>query len=479
MVNDMGIGFNLANTFDCYIIGRKIKTPIEQITLFGNNIPTKKMIANIKKYGIKTIRLPVTWTYFIDESGNIDSEWMSIIKKVVKMIIKEKMYCILNLQHDTDKGNWLGEETNSKDKYVNLWKNIANEFKNYNDYLVFESLDDIEYSYEKDFMNVFNLNDAFIQVVRNSGGKNGDRLLILAGVNKNLDLICSPEYKLPIDPSKRFAISVHYYIPEQFTIEPDDKPWTWNDKGIEKEIQPLTEWGDENDYKDMITNFESMKKVFLDNDIPIVIVEIGVLTEQKKNPESIIKYLYFEFSLSSTYNGIMSCLFDNSNKKLGKLNYYDRENNLWYNQKVGENFKLISKNKFVKPSDYFIISNKETVSTRTRDDTLIIKFGKKTVMTVIFNAYIKIDDRGTVGFGISSSDESGGWIGQGISGLEGEKKYDGSYTYTIDVREQGYTNSIEIQKWWGNENIILNYLTLEFEEKYTFFDYNSYIKNFS
>ena len=81
MVNDMGIGLNLANTFDSYINGRKIKTPIEQITLFGNNIPTKKMITNIKKNGINTIRLPVTWIYFIDESGNIDSEWMSIIKK--------------------------------------------------------------------------------------------------------------------------------------------------------------------------------------------------------------------------------------------------------------------------------------------------------------------------------------------------------------------------------------------------------------
>ena len=479
MVNAMGIGYNLANTFDSYIIGRKIKTPIEQITLFGNNIPTKKMITNIKKYGIKTIRLPVTWTNFIDESGNIDSEWMSIIKKVVKMIIKEKMYCILNLYHDTDKGNWLGEKTNSKDKYVNLWKNIANEFKNYNDYLVFESLDDIEYSYDSDFMNILDLNNAFVQVVRNTGGKNGDRLLILAGANKNIDLTCSPEYKLPIDPSKRFAISIHYYIPEQFTIEPDDYPWKWNDGGTEKLIQPLTEWGHENDYKDMISSFESMKKVFLDKDIPIVIVEIGVLTEQKKNPESIIKYLHFEFSLSSTYNGIMSCLYDDSNKKFGKINYYDRENNNWYNQKIEENIKLISNKKFVNPIDYLILSNKETVSSKTKTGTLIINFGKKTVITVIFNAYIKIDDRSSVGFGISSYDISGRWAGQGISGWEGEKKYDGSFTYTIDVRDQFYTNSIEIQKWWGNDNIILNYLTLEFEEKYIFFDYNSYIKNFS
>jgi endoglucanase len=479
MVNAMGIGLNLGSTFDSFLNGSKIKTPIEQITLFGNNIPTKKMITNIKKNGIKTIRLPVTWIYFIDESGNIDSEWMYIIKKVVKMIIKEKMYCILNIHHDTDKGNWLGEETNSKDKYMNLWKNIANEFKNYNDYLIFEALDDINYSYNSDFMHIYELNDAFIQVVRSSGGKNEERLLILAGANKNIDLICSPEYKLPIDPSRRFAISVHYYVPEEFTIDPDDNPWTWNDNGTEKIIQPVTEWGNENDYKDMITNFESMKKVFLDKNIPVIIVEVGVLTEQKKNPESISKYLYFEFSLSSTYNGIMSCLFDDSNKKSGKLNYYDRENNIWYNQKIGENIKLISKNKFVKPNEYFILSNKETISTITKNGILIIKFGKKRVMTIIFNAFIKISERVNVGFGITSYDSSGKWFGKGISGILGEKIYDGSYTFTINVRNEDYNDRIEIQKWWGNENSILNYLTIEFERKYIFFDYNSYIKNLS
>ena len=479
MVNAMGIGLNLANTFDCYQSGIEIKTPMEQITLNGNNIPTKKMITNIKKNGIKTIRLPITWIYFIDEAGNIDSEWISIIKKVVKIIIKEKMYCILNLHHDTDKGLWLGEGTNSKDKYINLWKNIANEFKNYNDYLVFESMDDIEYSSDSYFMNIYELNDAFVQAVRNSGGKNGDRLLILAGANKNIDLTCSPEYKIPIDPSKRFAISIHYYLPEQFTIEPDDNPWTWNDNGVEKIVQPITVWGDENDYKDMFTNFESMKQVFLDKEIPIIIVEVGVFTEQKKNPESIVNYLNFEFSLSSSYNGIMSCLYDDSNRKFGTLNYYDRENNVWFNQKIGENIKLISKKKFVNPNDYFILTNKETVSTRTRDDTLIIKFGKKKLMTIIFNAYINIDNKAGVGFGVTSSDSSGNWIGNGISGMEGEKKYDGSYTITVDVKNQDYSNQVEIQKWWGNDHIILNYLTLEFEEKYIFFDYNSYIKNFS
>lgn len=480
MVNAMGIGLNLGKTFDSYIKNKTISTPIEQITLFGNNIPSKKMITNIKKYGIKTIRLPVTWMYFIDESGNINSEWMANIKKVVKMIIREKMFCILNIHHDTDKGNWLGEDSNPKDKYINLWKNIANEFKNYNDYLIFESHDDISYSFKNDFMHIYELNNDFIQVVRNSGGKNGDRLLILAGANKDIDFTCSPDYKIPIDPSKRFAISIHYYLPQQFAIEPDDIPWTWiDDDGNVRDVIPFTEWGTENDYKDMVSSFESMKKVFLDKDIPIIIVEVGVLTEQKKNPECIIKYLYFELSLSSIYSGIMSCLYDDSNKKLGAMNYYDRENNVWYIKEVEDIFEEILKKKFIKPSDYFFLSNKETVSAITRDDTLIIKFGKKRIIKIVFNAYIKISSRGNVGFGITTYDSAGDWSGFGISGMEGDKQYDGSYTFTIDARNKDYNNQVEIQKWWGQNDIIFKYLTIEFEEKYIFFNYQDYIKNFS
>ena len=49
IVNEMGIGYNLGNSFDSYDTYKEIKNPDEQITLFGNPIPTKKLIINIKK----------------------------------------------------------------------------------------------------------------------------------------------------------------------------------------------------------------------------------------------------------------------------------------------------------------------------------------------------------------------------------------------------------------------------------------------
>ena len=60
IVNDMGIGYNLANSFDCYDSEIKIETPDQQITLNENPIPTKELILRLKKYGFKTIHIPIT-----------------------------------------------------------------------------------------------------------------------------------------------------------------------------------------------------------------------------------------------------------------------------------------------------------------------------------------------------------------------------------------------------------------------------------
>ena len=82
IVNDMGIGYNLGNSFDCYYSELTIEKPDDQITLNDNPKPTKDLILRLKKYGFKTIRIPITWINFIDEKGNINSEWLYRIKEL-------------------------------------------------------------------------------------------------------------------------------------------------------------------------------------------------------------------------------------------------------------------------------------------------------------------------------------------------------------------------------------------------------------
>ena len=158
IVNKMGIGYNLGNSFDSYDRLKEIKNPEEQITLLGNPFPTKKMIKNIKKYGFKTIRFPITWINFIDEYGNINPEWMSRIKEVVDWIIENNMYCIINLYHDGDGGNWLYEGLKVINKYINIWTQIAKEFEDYDEYLIFESMNiPIYYKSSYDYSTLFNM----------------------------------------------------------------------------------------------------------------------------------------------------------------------------------------------------------------------------------------------------------------------------------------------------------------------------------
>jgi len=477
IVNDMGIGYNLGNLFDCYSISEEIKTPDEQITLLGNSPPNKQLFKFLKKSGFKTIRFPITWMHFMDESGKVNPLWMSRVKEVVKWIIDANMYCILNIHNDVAEGNWLSKGLASKNKYKYLWEQIANEFKDFDDeYLLFEALNVGSYYNDGiyDYETLFILSQTFIDSVRNSGGKNKERLLVLAGADKNIDLTCSDDYIIPKDPSNKLAISVHYYYPQTFTLESDRNPWTYIQDSVVHEIPPLKNWGDEGHYYDMINIFGNLKRYYVDKGIPVIITEVGVLTEELKDIDSINYYLNAIFSLSSEYNGFMTCLWDTSNKNSGNMNYIDRNSNQWYNKKIQSSIKKISKKKNVKISDYFIYSYSKTISTVDSNGNMSITIGKKKVLKVIFNVFINISDYSNITLAIDSNDKYGNWIGDPFTLGEAKKEYDGSYTFTIDVKDKEYYNFVQTDVWDGKEFITFNYFTAEFNETEISINYEAY-----
>ena len=50
IISDMGIGYNLGNTFDSFDVNiYEMNSPKEQITLNGNTLPTKNMIKKLNK----------------------------------------------------------------------------------------------------------------------------------------------------------------------------------------------------------------------------------------------------------------------------------------------------------------------------------------------------------------------------------------------------------------------------------------------
>ena len=477
IVNNMGIGYNLGNLFDCYSLSEEIKTPDDQITLWGNSAPNKQLFNFLKKSGFKTIRFPITWMHFIDESGKVNPLWMSRVKEVVKLIIDTHLYCIIDIHNDATAGNWLSEGIAVKDKYKYLWEQIANEFKDFDDeYLLFEALNVGDYKIDGnyDYKTLYNLSQTFVDSVRNSGGKNKERLLVLSGADKDIELTCSPNYIMPKDPSNKLAISVHYYSPQTFTLESDRNPWTFTYDGEVYEIPPLTKWGDEGHYNDMIKLFENLKRYYADKGIPVIITEVGVLTEELKDINSIRYYLNALFSLSSEYNGFMACLWDTSNRNIGTMNYINRDTNQWYDEKLQTKLKKISKGKNVKITDYFIYSYSKTISSVDSNGNMSINIGNKKVLKVIFNVFIDNSANSNITFAICSNNKDGNWVGDPFTLRDAKKEYDGSFTFTLDVKNKDYYNYVQTDVWEGKEFITFNYFTAEFNETDISINYEAY-----
>ena len=83
VVNDMGIGYNLGNTYNYSDDLGNDSVENFEIKTWGTILPTKKMITRIKKNGFKTIRFQVKYMNYTNEISTINTEWISKIKEIV------------------------------------------------------------------------------------------------------------------------------------------------------------------------------------------------------------------------------------------------------------------------------------------------------------------------------------------------------------------------------------------------------------
>lgn len=276
-----------------------------------------------------------------NEINITNTEWIIRIKEIVKWIINSNMYCILSVHHDNQ--YWEIKGQNSKDKYINLWTQIANEFKDFNQHLVFESFYEFGFLCFSDYFdNCYNgeifLSQIFVNIIRNTSENNKERLLIIPGLSSELE-INNFNYELyqlnfPKDPSNKLAISLNYFFPGEDDMEIWDEyynfePISLHDNfGLEYYFLPNFKWGKDKDYKNIINFFSNIKRILIDKGYPIVIGEIGIYNKYiEKN--SIIQFLYTIFSISSETEGILPCLWDISKKVEGDMNYY-------YNKETSE-----------------------------------------------------------------------------------------------------------------------------------------------
>jgi hypothetical protein len=213
-VKNMGVGWNLGNTLDANDGSKTWTTTAQHETCWGQPVTKPELMKMMKEAGFSAIRVPVTWYQEMDANGKVNDAWMKRVKEVVDYVIDNGMYCILNVHHDTGADSntfksWLKASNKSytanKEKYEYLWKQIAETFKDYDQKLLFEA-----YNEMLDEKSTWNepvdktdgykaINDyakSFVTTVRNTGGNNKDRNLVVntysasstADAMKNLEL---------------------------------------------------------------------------------------------------------------------------------------------------------------------------------------------------------------------------------------------------------------------------------------------------
>ncbi|RPF39208.1 cellulase family glycosylhydrolase [Streptomyces sp. TLI_185] len=290
--------WNLGNTLDA----------IPDETSWGNPPVTKALFDTIKAQGFRSVRIPVTWTDHQSSTApyTIDARWMTRVKQVVDWALSDGLYVVINVHHDS--WQWIADMPTDHDgvlaRFKASWTQIAATFRDSPSSLLFESNNEPQFNNTTDAQGIqYNdeLNTAFHSVVRQSGGNNATRLLVLPSLHTNsgqvfLDALVSGMKSLN-DPN--LVATVHYYSWYPFSVN----------------IAGGTQF-DATAQKDLTDNFARLRDTLVSKGIPVYLGEYGLLSypdhfQPAPRVERGEALKYFEmFGYEARISGVTTALWD-------------------------------------------------------------------------------------------------------------------------------------------------------------------------
>lgn len=321
IVEAMAPAWNLGNQLEA-VSGNKASE-----TAWGNPVITQETLKMVKDAGFKAVRIPVSYFARIGAAPNytIEADWLKRIKEVVDMAMAEGLYAIINMHGDgytsmVNNGAWLlcnapaDEQPAIKAKYEACWKQIATTFKDYDEHLIFESMNEefdggysgpqLEY-----YQNINAYNQIFVDTVRKTSENNSKRWLLVPGWNTDIGYTTGNYgFEIPTDTNRassipadeqRIMISVHYY-----------NPWDFCGEGKFNKI----EWGTEAEVKTLQDLFTNCYNKFVAKGYPVIIGETGAVDQD--NLDSRVKF-YSEVCKAARSRGMVPVVWDNNGHGTG------------------------------------------------------------------------------------------------------------------------------------------------------------------
>ncbi len=388
---EMGLGINLGNTMEAYWLDRSkvdsgaqtigSNTPQNYETCWGAVVTTQQIIDGMKDSGFNTVRIPVYWGNMMANDGTftINSEYIGRVKEIVDYCRNAGVYAVINIHHYDEfiirrytKNMELDECAKT---FKRLWTQIAEYFKDYSDYLVFEGYNEylgggplkydengnivtdqwgnvqvVDLSTKDAYEWTNTLNQAFVDAVRATGGNNEKRMLIASGYWTNIDNTTKSSFIMPTDTVEdRLMVSVHYV----------DNSYYWmNQIGTEK-------W---KEYA--ISQCELLRKAFTAKGIPVFIGETtSIYSEDRFSSSAVVKEssaaLDYMLRLIKSY-GFVPVLWDTND------NFYSRTQYKIKSEDDSEVIKTLSQEladgtfvKSVEPSEITTTDSNPTASDPT------------------------------------------------------------------------------------------------------------------
>lgn len=315
LMRDMKCGWNLGNTFDAFPGGDySYREGTDMETSWVGTKTRKKLIEAIHEAGFNTIRIPVSWHNHVDAEGKINREWMDRVKQVAGFGLELGMYVIVNVHHDNDKHYFYPDEEHYEQSaayLTSVWSQMAEEFAEYDEHLILESLNEprltgtaYEWNWSannakcREAMDCINrLNQLFVDTVRATGGHNATRYLAVPAYDASPWYACVSQFSLPEDPAGRIIVEAHAYTPYDFALNLKSPDKTFD---LEKSGNKKSE----------ISRFlNALYERFVANGVPVMMDEFGAL-EKDGNLQDRVNFAAY-YVAAAAARGIPCVWWDN------------------------------------------------------------------------------------------------------------------------------------------------------------------------
>ena len=290
----MAPGWNMGNHMDA------INNHVSGETVWGNPKCTQATMDGVKAAGFKAVRICVTWEGHIGPapSYRIETKWLDRVAEIVGYAEKAGLVAIVNTHHDETEWQDISKAYNNtaqnekvKDELYCLWTQIAQRFADKGDWLVFESLNEIQdggwgwsAAFRADPQAQYKVlnewNQTFVDAVRSTGGNNATRWLGVPGY------AASPGFTiaglvLPKDytTANRLMVAVHDYDPYDYTLNKD----TFATKNQWGHTADPAHRVSNNDEGSVVAVFDNLKAAYMDKGIPVYLGEMGCSRHEEKD----------------------------------------------------------------------------------------------------------------------------------------------------------------------------------------------------